>query len=72
MDHFGWIQLTLFVGILLVLTKPMGVYLTKVLDVEGKTFLDLAIGPVERFFYCLLYTSQSPRDRTRSRMPSSA
>ena len=24
------------------------------------------------FSYCLLYTSPSPRDRTRSRMPSSA
>ena len=24
------------------------------------------------FFTCLLYTSPSPRDRTRSRMPSSA
>ena len=24
------------------------------------------------FFVCLLYTSPSPRDRTRSRMPSSA
>ena len=27
---------------------------------------------VELFFDCLLYTSPSPRDRTRSRMPSSA
>ena len=26
----------------------------------------------EVFCYCLLYTSPSPRDRTRSRMPSSA
>ena len=26
----------------------------------------------ENFYYCLLYTSPSPRDRTRSRMPSSA
>ena len=26
----------------------------------------------KRFNYCLLYTSPSPRDRTRSRMPSSA
>ena len=26
----------------------------------------------EKFFACLLYTSPSPRDRTRSRMPSSA
>ena len=29
-------------------------------------------GVVERFGVCLLYTSPSPRDRTRSRMPSSA
>ena len=29
--------------------------------------------PIEHgFYYCLLYTSPSPRDRTRSRMPSSA
>ena len=28
--------------------------------------------PPERAFGCLLYTSPSPRDRTRSRMPSSA
>ena len=26
----------------------------------------------ESYTYCLLYTSPSPRDRTRSRMPSSA
>ena len=32
-------------------------------------FLGLAFGMVG---FCLLYTSPSPRDRTRSRMPSSA
>ena len=32
----------------------------------------LAIGTFTRFYLCLLYTSPSPRDRTRSRMPSSA
>ena len=26
----------------------------------------------ENYYVCLLYTSPSPRDRTRSRMPSSA
>ena len=26
----------------------------------------------DQYKYCLLYTSPSPRDRTRSRMPSSA
>ena len=27
---------------------------------------------IEQYMTCLLYTSPSPRDRTRSRMPSSA
>ena len=31
-----------------------------------------AFGLAALFTYCLLYTSPSPRDRTRSRMPSSA
>ena len=33
---------------------------------------DIAAEISERFHGCLLYTSPSPRDRTRSRMPSSA
>lgn len=53
MDYFGWIQLALFVGLLLALTKSIGVYLTRVLDVNGKTFLDPVIRPVERLFYFL-------------------
>ena len=28
--------------------------------------------PLRNLYHCLLYTSPSPRDRTRSRMPSSA
>ena len=27
---------------------------------------------LDQYYFCLLYTSPSPRDRTRSRMPSSA
>ena len=44
----------------------------------GACVLGLAIGVGVGSFYtvvpdpCLLYTSPSPRDRTRSRMPSSA
>ena len=30
------------------------------------------IGAINILYFCLLYTSPSPRDRTRSRMPSSA
>ena len=41
------------------------------------TYAELGFDAVEFFLYgvieiCLLYTSPSPRDRTRSRMPSSA
>ena len=36
-------------------------------ELEQKTFL-----VNEQYIVCLLYTSPSPRDRTRSRMPSSA
>ena len=45
---------------------------------HGKTTLTAAITKVlaesggAEFSDCLLYTSPSPRDRTRSRMPSSA
>ena len=36
------------------------------------TPIEQQINGVENMIYCLLYTSPSPRDRTRSRMPSSA
>ena len=51
MDLYGWIQLALFLGLLLLATRPMGVYLYRVLDPQGKTFLDPVLKPVERFFY---------------------
>jgi K+-transporting ATPase ATPase A chain len=54
MDSFGWIQLALFLGLLLALTRPMGVYLVQVLDADGKPFLTPIVGPVERLLYALL------------------
>lgn len=54
MDSFGWIQLAFFLGLLLALTKPMGLYLVQVLDVEGKPFLAPVMGPLERLLYTLL------------------
>jgi K+-transporting ATPase ATPase A chain len=54
MDLYGWIQLGLFIGVLLFLTKPIGLYLVRVLDAEGKTFLDAGLKPVERLLYRLL------------------
>jgi K+-transporting ATPase ATPase A chain len=54
MDLYGWMQLALFLGLLLLVTRPMGVYLYRVLDPQGKTFLDPVLKPVERFFYRLM------------------
>src|SRR4030042_6924846 len=54
MDRFGWIQLGVFLGILLLLTKPLGLHLSRALDAEGKTFLDPVLKPLERVFYRLL------------------
>ena len=47
------------------------------MEEEGQKIIKLNIGNVGVFGFdppeaCLLYTSPSPRDRTRSRMPSSA
>ncbi len=53
MDVYGWIQLTVFISLLLLLTKPMGLYLCRVLDAQGRTFLDLVLKPVECLFYRL-------------------
>ncbi len=53
MDLYGWIQLTLYMLVLLALTKPMGLYLVRVLDAEGRTFLDPVLKPVERLIYRL-------------------
>jgi K+-transporting ATPase ATPase A chain len=54
MDLYGWIQLALFLGLLLLVTRPMGVYLYRVLDPQGKTFLDPVLKPVEGLFYRLM------------------
>jgi len=54
MKPFDQLQLELFVVTLLLLTKPMGLYLCRVLDASGKTFLDPVMSPVERLFYGIL------------------
>lgn len=54
MDIFGWIQLILFLAVLLCLTKPMGIYLFKVLESGEKTILTRVFGRVETFLYKII------------------
>src|SRR5674476_974270 len=61
-------------------TLPENILLDKTTyDAVGKILREIAIQEmkhaasiIERIYYCLLYTSPSPRDRQKSRMPSSA
>ena len=46
--------------------------LEKIFQKEATRRRKLFNGRIECTYFCLLYTSPSPRDRTRSRMPSSA
>ncbi|NJC35180.1 K+-transporting ATPase ATPase A chain [Sphingomonas jejuensis] len=50
MTFQGWFLILLFVGILLALTKPMGLWLHALLD-GRRTPLHVVLGPVERGFY---------------------
>ncbi len=54
MDLSGWLQLALFVGLLFAVTKPLGLYIIRVLEPEGKTWLDRPVKPVERLLYRIL------------------
>ena len=46
----GWIQILVFLALILAVTKPMGVFLAHVFNRE-KTFLDPVLRPIERLLY---------------------
>ena len=64
----------------IIFNKPKGIVCTTDSGVEKDNIIDyinhpqriFPIGRLDKTSDCLLYTSPSPRDRTRSRMPSSA
>jgi K+-transporting ATPase ATPase A chain len=46
----GWLQILLFLALILLVTKPLGVYMSRVFSRE-KTFLDPVLRPIERLLY---------------------
>jgi K+-transporting ATPase ATPase A chain len=50
MTGSGWLQILLFFLVILLLTKPVGVFLYRVFE-RKKTFLDFPLRPVERLIY---------------------
>jgi K+-transporting ATPase ATPase A chain len=51
MQASGWLQLAFYVVVLALITKPMGLYLLRVLDINGKTWLDPVLRPLEHGTY---------------------
>src|SRR5499427_4416244 len=54
MRSIDWLQLALYVGALALITKPMGLYLVRVLDANGRTWLDRVLKPLEQLTYRLM------------------
>jgi len=48
----GWLQILFFLGLILAVTKPLGVFMTHVFNRE-RTFLDRLLRPIERVIYIL-------------------
>jgi K+-transporting ATPase ATPase A chain len=46
----GWFQILFFLGLILVVTKPLGVFMARVFSRE-RTFMDPVLRPVERLLY---------------------
>ena len=58
----GWLQIALFIALILLLAKPMGLYMTRVFD-RRRTWLDPVLVPCERLLYRL--THIDPNDDMR-------
>ncbi len=53
----GWIQILVFCGIIVLITKPLGFYMTRVFSGE-RSFLSPVLAPVERGLYALAGTGE--------------
>jgi K+-transporting ATPase ATPase A chain len=54
----GWIQILCYFAVLLAVTKPLGVFMTRVFNRE-RTFLDPVLRPLERLIYRLTGVDES-------------
>jgi len=53
----GWFQILLFFGLVLLVTKPLGRFMTRVFNHE-RTFLDPVLRPLERLIYKLTWVDE--------------
>jgi K+-transporting ATPase ATPase A chain len=51
MNAHQWLELALYLGALILVTKPLGIYLGRVFDANGCTWLDPLMRPLEKLTY---------------------
>ncbi|MFY9744495.1 MAG: potassium-transporting ATPase subunit KdpA [Candidatus Sulfotelmatobacter sp.] len=54
----GWLQILVFLALVFIVTKPMGIYMARVFNRE-KTFMDPVLRPIERVIYRLTAVDES-------------
>ena len=54
MNSHQWLELALFIGALVLVTKPLGLYINRVLNPNGRTWLDPVFRPLEKLTYRVL------------------
>ena len=54
MNAHQWLELALYIGALVLVTKPLGLYINRVLNPNGRTWLDPVVRPLEKLTYRLL------------------
>src|SRR6266705_1281651 len=59
METSGWIQFAIYLIALALVTKPMGLYLMRVLDSNGRTWFDPVLHPLERLTYRVMGVDSS-------------
>src|SRR3979490_2285785 len=58
----GWLQIILFLRLIFAVTKPMGIFMTRVFNRE-KTFMDPVLRPLERLLYSCTGVVEGPEMR---------
>lgn len=59
MNAHQWVELAIYVAALVLITKPLGLYINRVLDAKGRTWLDPVLRPLERLTYIVLRVDPS-------------
>ena len=54
----GWLQIAFFLLAILLVTKPLGVFMARVFNRE-RTFLDPVLRPIERLLYRLTFVDEN-------------